>query len=192
METWDVYSEDRIRTGRIIERGSNYTLQKGEYRLVVHICIFTADGRMLIQKRQPFKHGWSGMWDVSVGGSVLSGETSRAAALRETAEEIGLNIAPHELRRTLTLYTDNDGVIDDWYAAVWDITEDKLSSLVLQKSEVEQVALADKDKILQMMREGLFIPRKESFIDLIFYLDGQNRVFTAPDKSVQAKGDDLV
>ena len=26
---------------------------------------------MLIQQRQPFKEGWSGMWDITVGGSAV-------------------------------------------------------------------------------------------------------------------------
>ena len=59
---------------------------------------------MLIQQRQPFKEGWSNMWDITVGGSAVAGDTSRTAAERETREEIGLDIDLTDVRPSLTLY----------------------------------------------------------------------------------------
>ena len=90
MELWDVYDKNRILTGRKIERGSK--LGKDDFHLVVHICIFNLKNEMLIQQRQPWKNGWPNMWDLTVGGSALAGETSTAAAERETLEEIGYKI----------------------------------------------------------------------------------------------------
>ena len=81
MELWDLYTEDRQPTGLTMVRGSEHP--EGYYRLVVHVCIFNSRGQMLIQQRQPFKDGWPNMWDVSVGGSVVAGESSREAAERE-------------------------------------------------------------------------------------------------------------
>ena len=88
MELWDLYTQDRQPTGLTMVRGSEHP--QGYYRLVVHVCIFNSKGQMLIQQRQPFKEGWPNMWDVSVGGSVVAGESSREAAEREVAEELGL------------------------------------------------------------------------------------------------------
>ena len=90
MELFDLYTADREKTGRTMVRGE--PTPAGFYRLVVHICIFDAQGRMLIQQRQPFKKGWSNLWDVSVGGAAQAGDSSRAAAERETREELGLSI----------------------------------------------------------------------------------------------------
>lgn len=72
MELWDVYDENRVKTGRTLERGKPEKIQKGEYRMVVHVCIFNSKGEMLIQQRQPFKRSWSGKWDLTVGGSAVS------------------------------------------------------------------------------------------------------------------------
>ena len=47
-------------------------MKDGDYHLVVHICIFNTDGKMLIQQRQPFKDGWSNLWDITVGGSYMN------------------------------------------------------------------------------------------------------------------------
>ena len=59
MELWDVYDINRARTGKTAVRGEK--LPEGGFHLVVHVCILGSDGRMLIQQRQPFKHGFSGV-----------------------------------------------------------------------------------------------------------------------------------
>ena len=79
MELFDLYTRDRIRTGRTMVRGDK--VPEGLYRLVVHVCIFDPEGRMLIQQRQPFKKGWSNMWDITVGGCAVAGDTSQDADL---------------------------------------------------------------------------------------------------------------
>ena len=96
MELWDIYDIDRRRTGKTITRGEK--LPDGGFHLVVHICVIGSDGRMLIQQRQPFKMGFSNLWDVTTGGSAVAGEDSRQAAHRELLEEIGLDLCFDGLR----------------------------------------------------------------------------------------------
>ena len=86
MELFDLYTAEREKTGRTMVRGE--PVPEGFYRLVVHVCVFDPQGRMLIQQRQPFKKGWSNLWDISVGGSAVAGDTSRTAAERETREDL--------------------------------------------------------------------------------------------------------
>ena len=80
-ELWDVYDKDRVKTGKLHKRGE--TLPEGQYHLVVHVCIFNSKNQMLIQQRQPFKDNWNNMWDLTVGGSAIAGDTSSQAAERE-------------------------------------------------------------------------------------------------------------
>ena len=54
---------------------------------------------MLIQHRQPFKSGWSDLWDITVGGSAVSGDTSQTAAEREVLEEIGYKLDLSNIRQ---------------------------------------------------------------------------------------------
>ncbi|GAY76629.1 putative Nudix hydrolase YfcD [Sporolactobacillus inulinus] len=90
MERWDIYDKNRRLTGRTMARGQKFG--KDDYHLVIHVCIFNSKNEMLIQQRQPWKKGWPNMWDVTVGGSALSGESSIEAAERETFEELGNKI----------------------------------------------------------------------------------------------------
>ena len=77
MELWDVYDINRNKTGKTAVRGEG--LPEGGYHLVVHVCIIGSDGRMLIQQRQPFKHGFSNLWDVSA--ELVSPATAEPPAL---------------------------------------------------------------------------------------------------------------
>ena len=99
-ELWDVYDIDRVKTGRTAVRGE--ALAPGDMHLVIHICIFGSDGRLLIQQRQPWKT-WPEYWDVTVGGSALCGETSQMAMRRELREELGLDIDFSDIRPRLTV-----------------------------------------------------------------------------------------
>ena len=95
MELWDIYDIDRVRTGRVAQRGkpaSEGGLGEGEYHLVVHICVFNGHGQLLLQQRQKDKEGYPNLWDVSAAGSALAGENSAAAASRELREELGIEV----------------------------------------------------------------------------------------------------
>ena len=162
MELFDLYTEDRVKTGRTMVRGTK--VPEGLYRLVVHVCIFDTEGRMLIQQRQPFKQGWSNYWDLTVGGCAVAGDTSRTAAEREVREEIGLELDLSDVRPSLTL--NFDGGFDDYYVLTREVD---LSVLHLQEEEVQAVRWAAQEEILKMIDDGLFIPYEKSLIGLLFF-----------------------
>ena len=83
MELFDLYTADRVKTGRTMVRGD--AVPEGCYRIVVHVCIFDPEGRMLIQQRQPFKEGWSNMWDITVGGSGQTAKPPHSCSLNSVA-----------------------------------------------------------------------------------------------------------
>lgn len=158
-ELWDVYDKDRARTGRLHRRGER--LPEGQYHLVVHVCIFNSQNQMLIQQRQPFKEGWNNMWDLTVGGSAVAGDSSSQAAEREVYEELGLKIDLSGVRPDFSV-TFPEG-FDDYYLIRKDV---ELSELVLQETEVQRVKWADKEEVLKMQEEGTFIPYW--FLDRLF------------------------
>lgn len=150
-EFWDVYTRDREKTGRFHKRGEQ--MDEGEYHLVVHVCIFNSKNQLLIQQRQPFKEGWPNMWDLSVGGSAVQGDSSYKAAEREVLEELGISLDLSDKRPQFTI---NFGVgFDDYYLVEKDID---ISELQLQKEEVQAVKWADKEEVMQMQAQGIMIP----------------------------------
>ena len=161
MEYFDLYDSERRKTGQVLSRGA--AMPEGAYRLVVHACIFNAAKRMLIQRRQPFKEDWAGLWDVSVGGCAVAGEDSRQAVHREVCEELGLDIDFSSLRPALTVNWSHG--FDDIYIVHREVSPE---SLHLQESEVAEVRWATRDEIHAMIAEGTFIPYFDELIDLLF------------------------
>ena len=174
MESFDLYDIQRNKTGKTLERGNK--VPAGYYRLVVHSCVFGSDGRMLIQRRQPFKDGWSGMWDITAGGSAIAGDSSQTAAMRELREEVGIDVNLENVRPAMTIYF--DGGFNDIYTINMDVDID---SLELQTAEVEQVKWATEEEILEMLHEKEFVLYKTSFISLLYFLRNHNGAFTHKD-----------
>lgn len=174
MELLDLYTEDRVRTGKTMVRGT--VVPEGLCRLVAHVCIFDSQGRMLIQQRQPFKSGWSNYWDMSVGGCAVAGDTSIAAAERETREEIGLAVDLTGVRPVLTINFDRG--FDDFYAVNQDVD---LSTLRLQPEEVQAVRWATLEEILQMIDDRQFIPYEKGLVSLLFFMRNHRSVETYRD-----------
>lgn len=150
-ELWDVYTKDREKTGRTHRRGDK--MPPGDYHLAVHVCIFNSKNEMLLQQRQPFKSGWPNMWDISVGGSAVAGDTSSKAAERETWEELGLRLDLSDVRPHFTINF-SEG-FDDYYIVRKDID---ISTLKLQPEEVKQVRFVGREEALKMQEEGTMIP----------------------------------
>ncbi|EHI69253.1 NUDIX hydrolase [Streptococcus ictaluri] len=166
VELWDVYARNHELTGQTMERGSSF--ENDCYHLVVHLCLFNRQGEMLIQQRQDDKAGWPSYWDLTVGGSALTGETSQVAAERELFEELGLKINLNELRPQFTINFDHG--FDDIFLLEKEVD---INSLVFQAEEVQAAKWASKAEINRMITEGTFIPYYPSLIDLCFDLVGK-------------------
>ncbi len=161
-ELWDVYTKERVKTGKYHVRGEK--MPQGDYHLAIHVCIINNKNEMLIQRRQPFKDGWPNMWDLTVGGSAVAGDTSSQAAERELFEELGLKIDLSDAVPDFTI-TFPAG-FDDFYIVRREV---EISELTLQQEEVQAVKWAGKEEILRMQEEGTFVPYW--FLDKLFDLD---------------------
>ena len=109
------------------------------------------------------------MWDVTAGGSAVSGETSQTAIERELFEEIGLKICLENVQPHLTINFDVG--FDDIYLMEREIN---INDLVLQYEEVQRVKWATLDEIFQKLDDGIFIPYYKSLIQLFFDIRKQH------------------
>ena len=152
MEMVDLYDENRLPLGRTAERYA--PKGEGEYRVVVHICVFDSRGRLLIQQR-------------SAAGGVDAGETSRQAAEREFREELGVALDLTGVRPSCTV--NFDGGFDDFFLVERDLG---LEELTLQKEEVARARWAELPEILDMVDRGEFIDYPKSFLAFLFDMRG--------------------
>ena len=73
--------------------------KNGWYHNTIHLWLYTKDGKILLQQRSHKKDINPLLWDVSVAGHVDANETYIEAAIRETHEELGLNLLPNDLTK---------------------------------------------------------------------------------------------
>lgn len=66
---------------------------QGLLHRVVHVLLLDEQDRLVLQKRAATKRTYPGLWTSSASGHVTAGQDPRAAARRETIEEIGLEPA---------------------------------------------------------------------------------------------------
>jgi isopentenyldiphosphate isomerase len=124
----------------------------GDWHVAAHVWIATPDGRVLLQKRSTEKENWPGYWDVSAAGHLSAGETPVEAAVRETFEELGLRIAPGELRRLgvtrgQSVLRDGTYIDNEEHEIFLVEREVDPSALTLQAGEVDEVMLVPIDQL---------------------------------------------
>lgn len=88
-EWFPVINED----GKVLGKAPRSVCHDGKSRLlhpVVHLHLFSKDGKIFLQKRSMMKDILPGRWDTSVGGHIEPGETIEDALFREAREETGL------------------------------------------------------------------------------------------------------
>ena len=161
MEYVDLLDENRVPLGRTGERFSRR--RPGEYRSVVHICVFNSQNEMLIQKRVEGKKLWPGRWDIAAAGGVSAGESSRQAAEREFREELGADLNLRNRRPAVTVNFDRG--FDDYYIVNRDYD---LSHLQLQAEEVSDVRWVTMEEAEAMVERGEFINYPISFLRFLY------------------------
>jgi isopentenyldiphosphate isomerase len=62
-----------------------------------YVLVFNRRGELFVHLRTDTKDVFPGRWDVAVGGVPHAGESFDDAARRETAEELGVAVAPEPL-----------------------------------------------------------------------------------------------
>ena len=93
-ELWDIYDENRKKTGRFAQRGVTELECVKEFHIVVTGIILNSKNEILITQRAPQKY-LGLQWECN-GGSILAGETSLEGVLRELKEELGLEFSKKE------------------------------------------------------------------------------------------------
>ena len=152
-ELWDIYDINRNKTGRTVERGK--PMSQDEYHIVVNVWIKNSDGKWLVSKRSPNKH-YGNLWECC-GGSAVSGEESLTAAIRESKEELGVELKAengHLFTSAIRQYRTFPDFLD-----VWVFNQDiDINTVVLQAGETCDVRWTTSEEILTMEANGEFIP----------------------------------
>ena len=119
-ELIDIITPEGKPTGKTALKSEAH--KNGWFHATAHIWLFTADKKILLQKRSMTKKVFPGLWDISVAGHVGAGETILTSAKRELFEEIGLQIEEKDLIKIGTRVhqiTHKNGIKDNEYHHVF-------------------------------------------------------------------------
>lgn len=152
MELRDLYTEKRILTGDVIEKGNE--IPKGKYYITVVVFIENSKGQFLMQKRVPEKNG---KW-ATTGGHPKSGESSLEGIVTEIEEELGVSVKQNELTLFKSIKTEDDFV--DLYYMKKDID---INDINVQKEEVEDAKWLSREEINNLINENKFSKSHEEF-----------------------------
>ena len=156
MELWDIYDENKQRTGRTMKK-NDWCLKDGEYHLTVLGVVTRKDGKFLITKRVMTKSWAPGWWEVS-GGAAQAGEDSKDAVMREIKEETGLDVANWDGGYLFSYKRENPGEGDNYFVDIYrfigDFSEEDVHP---QETETDGFKLATLEEIEEFARQGIFL-----------------------------------
>ncbi len=147
MELLDVFDNNGKKTGRVVVRGDkSVVLSDNEHIAVGVIFIENSEGKFLMQKTSIEKGGEYS----STGGHIVSGEEPIVSIKREVLEELGIDAS-------------DDNIIDLGYMLydkplrfLFYLKKDiDISSVVVQKEEVEFVKYMSVDEINELIDNNL-------------------------------------
>lgn len=150
MELVDILDENGNKIG-IKDREDAF--RDGNFLRAVHLWIYSPKkNKILIQKRSSKKKYDKNKWDLTCGGHVKVGEDSITAIIRETKEEIGLDISSENF---IKLYEEKYIGSKKYFFNVYFLEKDvDINDLVLQEEEVQDIKYFSIEELENMYNTG--------------------------------------
>lgn len=174
QELWQLYDKD----GNPIPGeglAKDEVFRKGILHGAAHVWIWrnTMSGKeVLLQKRAANKRTYPNMLDISAAGHIDLGETPEIAAIRETQEEIGLDIDASDLEVVGRFYINNrvnDESIENEFRWVYlfEITTDTVFTLEEQEVASTQWIPLEKFKRTVLPNNGDYVPQGDEYFQAL-------------------------
>lgn len=170
----DIVNKEGVPTGK--SELKSVIHQNGFYHNTAHVWLYTEQGDILLSQRSAKKTICSLMWDVSVAGHIDAGETIVSAAIRETKEEIGLEITEKDLKKIGVFecfQSYDNGIKDNEFHNTF-IGELKipLKELIIQEEEVEALKLVSFEQFKKLLKNigfngNHFVPSNKDYYQFV-------------------------
>ena len=159
MELWNILDENGNPTGVTLDKNDKRAWEKGAYHQGVDAWIINSENKILIQKRAPQKKREPNVWSMTVGGSVIKGESIMDALKRETKEELGIELNDEQATKIQHYKLPNLWL--DVYLVKQDVN---LEDIKLRKEEVADAKFATFDEIEQIYKNNMFMKNRWEYV----------------------------
>jgi len=156
-EPFDVLDAEGRPTGTVKPRREVH--RDGDWHAAVHVWIVDDEGRLLVQRRSPYKDLAPGKLDVTVGGHLRAGERW-PSALREVEEEVGRPVDVVDVRHLGTLRSERtyaDAIDREHQEILVARLDGPLASYRLDPNEVDALYALPIDRALGLWRDGAHV-----------------------------------
>lgn len=143
--------------GEVVGRALRQDCHNGSHILhpVVHLHVFSSDGKLYLQRRAMHKDLLPGYWDTAVGGHVMYGETIMQALAREVQEEIGITDFTPEHVKTYRYDSSRESEMVHVYKTIYD------GPFRWNDGEVMDGRFWSLDELRQALGQGILTPNLE-------------------------------
>ena len=155
-ELFDVLNENGEYTNQVETREECHN--KGLWHKAVVVFILSMDNKkVLLQQRSAKKKLWPNLWDLTAGGHVLSGELGYQSGIRETKEEIGIDITKNDMEFIGATKSENisGNIINRHFNEYYIVHKDlDINDIVLQEDEVQDIKWFDKEEVISKIKDN--------------------------------------
>ena len=169
MEYWDVLDENGNPTGEIMKKYDEKVFERGLYHLGSDLWPINSENKILIQKRSSQKRLEPNVWAMT-GGSVIIGENSKQTIIRESKEELDINVNCDDLKLITRFKTGNVWIDTYIIKKDYDISEMKF-----KEDEVSEVKWASFEEIDDLVNKGQFIKNRWEFVSKFLKNEIENK-----------------
>ena len=167
-ELWQLYGEDAQPLTNL-GATKNDALSRALLHGASHVWMWRIrDGiiEVLLQKRASNKRTWPNKLDISAAGHIDLGETPLEVAIRETKEEIGIDVQGNDLKQFAlhkTYLVAEDGSIENEFQWLYSIKIDGHQDFTLQESEVDSLRWVSLDEIQKNYKNDEYVPHGDEY-----------------------------
>ena len=173
MEQWDIYDENKQKTGRTMNR-NDWNMQPGDFHLTVLGVLRRPDGTYLITRRRMDKEWAPGCWEVP-GGGVRAGESAEDAVKREILEETGVDVSNADGGYVFSYKRVNPEEKNNYFVDIFRYTMDIPDSAVhTQEREVMEYAFATLEQIQEYTLFSCTTTASSRYLPTNFYIHNNN------------------
>ena len=152
----DIVDKNGIPIGVAVSKSEIHS--EGHLHNTAHIWCYTLNGDILLQQRAASKTIYPLLWDVSVAGHIDAGETPKQAAVRETKEEIGIDISEKKLLKIGVFecfQSYPNGIKDNEFhnTFILEMTS-RIEDLTPQKEEVEALKFVSIETFYDLLKHS--------------------------------------
>jgi isopentenyl-diphosphate Delta-isomerase len=173
-EFWQLYNANG--TPIVGKKASKAEIADGLLHGASHVWIWRVrDGNVeiLLQQRSLTKNTWPGLYDISAAGHIDLGEEPIAAAIRETKEELGLDLTQEQLqlvtvhRAYLVSSIESRQIIENEFDWVYIAELAGDDGLTLQAHEVSDTRWVTLEEFVADYTGDTYVPHGTAYYQLI-------------------------